>query len=226
MNRANLQLSEEERRLISNVDWILTKNRLLNQVRDLLSELQQQQSSWLSQVREYLPPEVISIPPKISRGENYEGLPWLMLDLPRFFQTDDQMAIRSFFWWGHGFSVTLQLRGRYQQQFEASLRHAYPKLSVAGWQAGIHSDPWQHHFRADNYQDLADLGTSGWNSYISSHPFVKLTKRVSIEHWETAPIRMGEHYQLLLEILAERTVNCQGGGKDPSPGDPTTGFGL
>jgi len=38
-----------------------------------------------------------AIAPKISKGENYEGLPWVILDFPRYFDKENVFAIRCFF---------------------------------------------------------------------------------------------------------------------------------
>ena len=40
---------------------------------------------------------------KISRGENYRGLPYLILDYPAYFSQKDIFAFRTMFWWGHFF---------------------------------------------------------------------------------------------------------------------------
>ena len=58
---------------------------------------------------------------KISKGENM-GLPWVMLDYPRLFGQEDVLAIRTMFWWGHCFSVTLHLKGRYYGAYLPLLR--------------------------------------------------------------------------------------------------------
>jgi hypothetical protein len=204
MNSANLRLSEEERQLISSVDWILTKNRLMGWTKDKLAELQLLQLNLLQDLQIHLPAEVLAIPPKISRGENYEGLPWLMLDLPRFFTTTDQMAIRSFFWWGHGFSTTLQLAGSYQAYFRPALIQAFEKLKDEGWMYCMNSDPWQHHFRADNYRSLSELDSHGWEKHLHTHPFLKLARQTGMDAWEQVPELLSEQYRYLLNVLCRK----------------------
>ena len=68
-------------------------------------------------------PEVIKTStPKISKGENYKDLPYVMLDYPRCFQKEKTIAIRTFFWWGNFFSINLQLSGEYKEQALPSLQ--------------------------------------------------------------------------------------------------------
>ena len=104
MDKAKITLSAKEAELIANSDWILTKNEIIQKVKFLLADLQLKQQHILNLHPGILPEEVTAIPAKISRGENYLGLPWLILDYPRLFGKEDQFAIRTMFWWGHFFS--------------------------------------------------------------------------------------------------------------------------
>ena len=58
-----------------------------------------------------LPEAVIQSSPKITRGENYQLLPYVILDYPRCFQKEQVFAIRTMFWWGKGISITLHVSG-------------------------------------------------------------------------------------------------------------------
>lgn len=202
MDRAKLRLSTEEMDLISRADWILTKNRLMERVRELLASLQEEQWHCLRQGKNPLPEEVMNIPAKISRGENYEGLPWMVLDLPRYFTNDDQLAIRTLFWWGHGFSVTLQLQGRFRQSFQHIIYRYKNVLSQQSWHICTGPDPWQHHSRDDNYSPVAELTEEKWKSITSSHPFLKIACFIPMQKWEEAPDLIMREYRLLSEILA------------------------
>src|SRR5262245_61567301 len=108
---AKVSLSAFEQQLVTDANWILTKNGIIEKVYLLFGNLSEhyKQEPLLQQ----LPAEAVTASPKIARGENYEGLPYVMLDYPRCFGKEDTLAIRTFFWWGHFFSITLQLKGKY-----------------------------------------------------------------------------------------------------------------
>lgn len=201
MDRAKLRLSTEEMDLISRTDWILTKNRLMMRVREMLASLQEQQWQCLREAHNPLPDEVMNIPAKISRGENYEGLPWMVLDLPRYFTSGDQLAIRTLFWWGHGFSLTLQLQGRFHQQFQSRVDRYNSILRQQQWHICIGDDPWQHHFRSDNYIPIASMTEGEWKRVSTHHPFLKIACFIPMEKWEQAPELLLQQYRLLSEIL-------------------------
>jgi len=80
---------------------------------------------------------ILQVPPRISKGENYKGLPWVVLDYPRCFGRDDVLAVRTLFWWGHYFSVTLHLKGSYKEMFLPVIRDHLPLLGAAGFFIGV-----------------------------------------------------------------------------------------
>ena len=108
MDTPKIRLSKEEEALINRTDWILTKNHILQKVKQLFSNLQSRQHLILQGMLS-LQPEIVNSSPKISKGENYKGLPWLVLDYPRLFEKESFFAIRTLFWWGNFFSTTLHL---------------------------------------------------------------------------------------------------------------------
>ena len=93
-------------RLVTDPAWILTKNSAIGKVVALFGELS---GEW----REMMGSRVGWGDPRISRGEQYKGLPWVMLDYPRVFGKENVLAVRTMFWWGHYFTVTLHLKGEY-----------------------------------------------------------------------------------------------------------------
>src|ERR1700744_546088 len=127
-NFAKVRLSAEEMRLVKDPAWILTKNSVMAKVVEMMAGLSEEYKPvWaggMARLGERSPEDVgmetmlmalMRKEPKISKGENYKGLPWVMLDYPRVFGREEVFAIRTMFWWGHGFSVTLHLKGKFQK---------------------------------------------------------------------------------------------------------------
>lgn len=186
MDKAKIRLSEKEAELVANADWILTKNQIMQKARYLLEDLQSGQTELLKSYSSLLPAEVLSISPKVSRGENYQGLPYLVLDQPRYFGRNDQFAIRTMFWWGNFFSITLHLSGRYKKMFEGKLIARLDELKEHSFFIGVNEDPWEHHFETSNYLSLRDATGAEFNATISGKEFMKIAKRVSLKQWEEA----------------------------------------
>ena len=196
-----IQLSHAEMQLMCNADVILTKNVVLQKTTALLESVQEAQLNHQKENETFLPQEVFSVPPKISRGENYNGLPWLVLDYPRLFTRTDTFAIRTFFWWGRFFSSTLQLSGFYKNLFQNKIAAAYPFLAQSHF-IGIGADAWQHHFEADNYQPISQMSQKEFETFVTDHSFIKIATPFPLSSWPGANELLLNSWKGYLKILS------------------------
>lgn len=194
-----IQLSAAEMQLMCNADFILTKNKVLQKTKSLLEEVQKEQLEAQKDFETFLSPAVFSVSPKISRGENYLGLPYLILDYPRLFTPTDTFAIRTFFWWGRFFSCTLQLSGDYKLDYQKNLVAAYPLLAPHHF-AGINPDPWQHHFEADNFKPISAFSQKEWETFLMAQPVIKIAISFPLTDWERADALLLQAWKTYLSI--------------------------
>ena len=192
--KANVSLSAFEQQLVSDPAWILTKNRIIEKVYLLFGQLSEQYKQHAS--IQALPAVVTAVGPKISKGENYEGLPYVMLDYPRCFGKEDVFAIRTFFWWGHFFSITLQLKGAYLQQYLPALLANEKTLRANNVWMNVGNEEWQHHFRSNNMQ-LLQMHTE----ILEEKQVLKLAFQCSLNNWDDAEKNLTEKFQLLLQAI-------------------------
>jgi len=193
-------LGEYEMQLVTDSNILITKNSIIRKVYEMFGGLSEDYKKLLQEVDLILPTE---IGPKISRGENYNGLPYVILDYPRQFGKADVFAIRSFFWWGNFFSITVQLAGEYQQKWAVPLETAIGAGAFEGWSIGSAIDPWQHHFDADNYTPIHQHKTYG----LSDLPFIKLAKKIPLNKWDEAEIFFSENFSFLINTLSASGAN-------------------
>ena len=99
MSEAKIRLSQKEMEMVIDPEWILTKNHILKKANHLLANLLAKQQEYVKKYEPKLPSEVLQSPPKISKGENYKGLPYVVLDYPKNFSASGILAIRTMFWW-------------------------------------------------------------------------------------------------------------------------------
>src|SRR5260221_13188705 len=154
MDLAKIQLSADELLLVQNAEMLLTKNKIIDKVYHLFGSVATEVGKMIKEQPVPLPAETLTASPKISRGENYLGLPWVMLDYPRQFGKEDTFAIRVMFWWGHYFSITLHLKGKYQQQFAETLSQELERLAEKDFHISTGTDEWRHEHAEDNYVSL------------------------------------------------------------------------
>lgn len=197
---SKIQLSPFEQQLVTNYEWLLTKNGILEKIKGSLGILQQRQQELLLQAGSFLPPEVLTVSAKISRGENYLGLPYLVLDQPRYFEKENIFAVRTMFWWGHFFSCTLQLSGIYKEKYVPSLIAAFDQLQSEDFYISYNSSQWDHHFGEENYKPLHELDIVQFTQHLQSHPFIKLAKKISLDDWDTIEEKLLDAYRLLIQL--------------------------
>jgi hypothetical protein len=185
-DRTKIQLSPLEMDLLNNSDWILTKNGIVKKARRLLESVQENIIDYGNQHPGIFPNEVMAIPPKISKGENYKGLPWLMLDYPRYFHKENFCAIRTMFWWGNFFSTTLHLSGKYKEMYANALIHSYNQFCDDGVYTCINTEQWHHHLEKENYLPVRHLSLPEFSDQVQKRSFIKLSQKTSFSQWDHA----------------------------------------
>ena len=200
MNEAKIRLSQEEKELVLNADWILTKNHIMQKIQHVLGSLIEDQTNELRKLSS-LPEEIVKIAPKISRGENYQGLPWMVLDHPRCFGKEDVFAIRTMFWWGRFFSCTLQLSGKFKEQFASKLMSAYQLLAKENVYCCVHDEQWQHHFEKDNYSLISSIDEKAFQKIIAEKKFIKLATKIPLGDWDQIDQILIKNFQFFFQLV-------------------------
>ena len=197
-----LELQEQELRYLQDTEFLRAKLRIQDTLRALLEQAQQQIAVHKDSLQ--LPLSVWEVPPKISRGENYEGLPYLVLDYPRIFQQEATFAYRCMLWWGHGFSCTLHLGGAYWQQHQEQLLQGLKALPQPNnWWVGVNSTPWEYHYRPDNYLPLQVLSNTEGIQGFKEKPFFKISRHLPINRYQELPQFCMDTLQELSDLLKE-----------------------
>jgi hypothetical protein len=212
-------LSTEEAAFVADPAWILLKNRIIVRTVAFFAELGG--SMQAPQMAHETLQEIRQTPPRISKGENYKGLPYVVLDYPRSFGREDVFAIRTLFWWGNYFSVTLHLKGRYKDMFLESIREHISVLAGAGFHIGISDDEWRHELEEGNYRELSGLEATALNGIFLGKGFLKLSAKCGLQHGEATGAILLQLYNTVIQV-----INSPGGEKDLSPGSSITGSGL
>lgn len=191
-NDANLGLSPTEMELVRNADLLLTKNTIIGKVYLLLGNVAER-------VRGDFGPG-----PKISRGENYQGLPWVMLDYPRQFSKEDVFAVRVFFWWGHFFSITLHVKGSYLRRHKTAILEQLALLEQHDFHICISNDEWRHEFTIDNYVPVREVGHTTIQSMLDATAFCRLSVKIPLEEWDRVEKILIELYDVIYAVTGHQ----------------------
>jgi hypothetical protein len=198
---AKIQLSAEELSLVQNAGWLLTKNTIIEKVFALFGDVAHQMRDDFNARGGILPAEVLVPSPKISKGENYRGLPWVMLDYPRFFNRQDAFAIRTMFWWGHFFSVTLHIKGEYKKQYQQKLLSNFSLLTTKQFYVCVSGEEWRHEFDEDNYKPLTQLNSSAVEKILLANNFCKLSAKISLPQWNQSKELLIDLHETLIKSI-------------------------
>lgn len=128
---------------------------------------------------------------KISKGERYRGMPWMVLDFPRYNVGSEIMLYRVFFLWAEGFRFVLHLSGKDTiTRFKPLIKEQMPidkgiEIAFTGLQ-------WQHHQELDYFKTY-----NSDTNLPESASFIKLSKHLPLTSGLELP--MGAR-QFLMEL--------------------------
>jgi hypothetical protein len=209
--KTKIHLSALEKELIENKEWILTKASVIEKVfqlfggmhdifRVMVEEKQYSLITGIFQKKEA----------KISKGENYLGLPYVIMDYPAFFSKESTVAIRTFFWWGNFFSISLHLSGKIFQ-IKDNFSGCYPYLKEHSFFICINDMEWQHDFGPSNYMEASKINEADLDQILKKN-FFKIAKKIDLDKWEDAPEFLERNFSEILEFLK---ISFRGDGKVP-----------
>jgi len=199
MQQTKIHLLPAEMEMVSSPEIILTKNAILQKIKSFLENVQIKQVEILSHYASQLPPEVLTTSPKISRGENYKGLPWLVLDNPRHFQHNNIFAIRTMFWWGNFFSSTLHLSGNNKKNLLIKILENIALLKENNFHVYEGNDEWEHDLDPNSYKDLTTLTGNDVEKICLANNFLKLAIKFPIDSLEAIEDKLLRNYELLVK---------------------------
>ena len=197
---SKLMLSDDELQLVTNTGWILTKRKIIDKVNLLLGEVAANQQQIIENEKTWLPAAVVLSTPKIAKGENYLQLPYLLLDYPRCFNAENIFAVRTMFWWGNFFSITLHLSGVYKEKFQQKIIDNIDAVKE-GFYICIHENQWQHHFEADNYTCIKNLSNKELQDLIIEKQFIKLAIKFQLQPWAALPALLDKSFLEIIKLL-------------------------
>ncbi|WP_018630649.1 hypothetical protein [Niabella aurantiaca] len=202
MEETKLSLSPEERAIVAAPEIILTKNAVLDKVKTALELLYRWQLDFVKENASLLPAGLLENNGKISKGEYYNGLPYLILDYPRNFAREQTAAVRSLFWWGRQVSTTLHLSGGGKDRFSVKLGERFEALKTGGYFLSYSGSEWEHDAGSSNYVPLHTLEKGEWLERLHNSAFIKLARVAPMEELENAPQFWRRSFRDLMMVLA------------------------
>ncbi|MDW3193915.1 MAG: hypothetical protein R8G66_16195 [Cytophagales bacterium] len=191
--------SEKEIRFLADTDFLLTKQDINQKVTALLGEAEQKLKGIIQSSDFPFPDQAFLKAGKISRGEQYQGLPYWILDYPRKFSKEATFSFRTMVWWGHEISCFFHIGGTDLENFRAFILKNFQKDPSA--YISVHSSPWEYHFGPDNYQNAFKIGPEEVKTHMDQFGFHKMTDRLPLEQIQDLPDFAATTFAKMLDSL-------------------------
>ncbi|MEO9476169.1 MAG: hypothetical protein ABJG41_11555 [Cyclobacteriaceae bacterium] len=191
--------SNEELQALSDIQFLSLKDSVSKKIIATLSGIERELHNQIQSSSFQFPNSAFLRSGKISKGENYRGLPYFVLDYPRLFTQTEVFAFRTMLWWGHEFSCTLHLGGNQLKRISPKILHDISLDTDIFF--CIQDNPWEYHFEKDNYLKSNELSADQMQSYISKNNFIKISRCISINEWGKFKSHTLETFARFLKLL-------------------------
>jgi hypothetical protein len=185
--------TKTEELFLANPDPMIMKQGIFRKLDQLFGTVQESLKMTLNESHWLFPEETDLLRGKISRGENYLGLPWMMLDFPRLFSAEQTVALRTFFWWGNSYSCHLLISGSALPRAISSLLES-EKRSHSSLLISTGSDPWKHHFNESEFVSLKELSVERISQLQINPNYLKLSAWFSLDKSAILPQLIGSFF--------------------------------
>lgn len=174
--------TQEELEVLKNQRFLIVKQHLSDKIISHLASIERRLHKEIKSSDFNFPKGTFLRSGKISKGENYQSLPYFLLDYPRMFTKTDVFAFRSMLWWGNEFSCTLHMAGtplaRFKDKIISELTGDNEMFFC------VHDNPWEYHFEPSNYLPVNQLSGKNIKNHIESHDFIKISNKISLDKWD------------------------------------------
>lgn len=190
--------SADEKLALKDEGFFRVKKAVFEKISLLMAQLKDDCTEKINS-HPFVPSEAKLQAGKITRGENLDGLPFMVLDFPRSFGNENIFAFRTLFWWGRLISFNMHLGGKFKEQFsEIVIAHLKKDLPNNMW--WYHNGyPWNHDFAEENYflitaKNIDTIKTDNRN-------FLKVSTKLSLEEVEKFMEEGIKAYENFLKLL-------------------------
>jgi len=192
-----MYFTKRELEILKDQEFLQAKVNIIKKINELLTATAEDLKEVLDKCNLPFPTRSNFISSKISKGENYRGFPYLVLDYPAIFSKDNIFAFRTMFWWGNFFSATLHLQGESFRYYHDKILEKVNSLSYKQIYISVGNSPWQYHYEKNNYILVENAEIRD----ISNKPFIKFSRKLDLDSWKELPGFSVVFFNQMVEFL-------------------------
>ncbi len=194
-----MDITSEELELLNNSNFIFTKIKAQEKIYSLLQNTRAEINTFFHQSNFLFHQKLkISEFDKISKGEKYLNLPYMILDSPAYFSKNNIFDYRTMFLWANFFSFSLHLQGLFLDYYKHKLLNNFDNLLNKNIYISVSDSPWEYLYNKNNYV----LVSKEHIDFIKTAPFIKLSKKCTLSEWRNVPKFSVDFLEFLLRILS------------------------
>jgi hypothetical protein len=184
MQKNEIILTNHQLLLVQSTDYPITKHAIIIQITQLLNELGKHLQYNIDKIN------LSNCPYKITKGENHELLPYVVLDYPKINTKEFPILLRTMFWWGKYFSFNLFI---HQNIASKKLKNCQlpPNTNML-----MQNNIWQQNISRRYYKPICN---SDEIEPVKSG-YIKLSKTIPIANYENL-LELSEIYLEWLRVL-------------------------
>lgn len=141
---------------------------------------------------------------KISKGENLEGLPFIVLDYPALFNNDNIFCVRTLFWWGNYFSLSLIITGEYFNRFEKNISENINALKKEKVFLLTTNDIWNNNLKSNDFLKTKNQKLRLLRKFISKKHTLKISMKIKFDKQDSLVEHSAKFFDLLNTLLFEK----------------------
>ena len=176
-------IDSRELSLLSDREPLLTKKSIDQKLTSLLLQGQEKIIEHCTVNNLQLPDAISLHPRKIAKGENYQDMPYWVSDFPASLHKAHIWAFRTVVWWGHCFSFSLILKGKFKTDWPLDIR----RLQDQDIYYTLHSDPWKIEFTPEVQTKVYSASVEKVDQHYIRHDFLKLSIMHDLEQINSLP---------------------------------------
>jgi hypothetical protein len=201
MRESDILFTEQELKIVNSKAILLSKHSATHKIRLLLEQTAKHIDQYIAAETPHWYESINWQGLKVSRGENYNGLPYQVLDHPRYFHSKDVLAFRVMCWWGNYFCHTLHISGKFLQVNKMRYLQNLGGLKNRGLFLGINKDPWKYEFNQQHYRALSTLSDQQIQQSIEQTGHLKISAQFPLDRWKELPSITVDRLRLFFRLL-------------------------
>lgn len=197
-----IQLTEDELALLQERGFFYARKAIREKLRKLLTALRESLLPHLQDAESWHAPEGLDVKAgQLAGGEYYHDLPYVYLDLPKYFSKEATFTFRWMAWWGHYIFFAFLSQGPATALHAERLLEAWDAFLDQGLFLAQSDDPWDWRVEPGIVMPVAPVTLEAAEELLARHTFLKLMRVLPFDDPAVVQGRVVEEALAFFNIL-------------------------